>query len=111
MRAATALNLTPAGIFAPMLGVQIAGLVFVFAAAWFLGKREEKRLKLAGAAETIAVVLPEPEPGLRRPGLFWLNLIVAMAVMAVVISGKVEPALVFMAGLVVALVLNLRKRP
>jgi len=106
LRAAAALNLTPAQIFTPMLGVQITGLAFVFAVAWFLGKGEEKRLKRAGSQDVVDLVLPQPEPGLRRPHLFWINLILALAVMATVILSKIKPALVFMTGFVVALVLN-----
>jgi len=106
LRAAAALHLTPAQIFTPMLGVQITGLAFVFAVAWFLGKGEEKRLKRAGSQDVVDLVLPQPEPGLRRPHLFWINLILALAVMATVILSKIEPALVFMTGFVVALVLN-----
>jgi CitMHS family citrate-Mg2+:H+ or citrate-Ca2+:H+ symporter len=107
LRAAAALHLTTAQIFTPMIGVQIVGLIFVFAVAWFLGKREERRLgALAGAGGQMRVVLPEPEPGLRRPRLFWPNLLLALIVMGVVISGKIEPALAFMAGFVIALVLN-----
>jgi CitMHS family citrate-Mg2+:H+ or citrate-Ca2+:H+ symporter len=44
LRASAALHLTTAQIFAPMLPVQIVGLIFVFGAAWWMGHREEKRL-------------------------------------------------------------------
>ncbi|MBW8881833.1 MAG: citrate transporter, partial [Asticcacaulis sp.] len=46
LRASAALGLPVGEIFTPMIGVQAVGLAFVFAAAWWLGKREERRLGL-----------------------------------------------------------------
>jgi CitMHS family citrate-Mg2+:H+ or citrate-Ca2+:H+ symporter len=41
---ASAAHIPTAQIFAPMLPVQIVGLIFVFGAAWWMGRREEQRL-------------------------------------------------------------------
>lgn len=38
--------------------------------------------------------------------MFWLNLLLTVAVMAVMISGMVEPVVMFMIGTVIALFLN-----
>ncbi len=40
IRASASLHLPVATIFNPLIPVQVAGLVFVFAAAWWLGRRE-----------------------------------------------------------------------
>jgi len=138
MRAAAALKVPVMAIFQPMLAVQAVGLAFVFGAAWWLGKREERRLSetgvriaagegdgaaLAGAdigvahgvgsASTSADARATGDdgsapslPNLRRPQLFWFNLALTLTVMAVLVAGLVPPAVAFMAGTAVALIVN-----
>ncbi len=118
LRAAAALKLPVAQIFDPMIGVQVVGLVFVFSACWLLGKREERRLGLSSsAAGALAVgaqvvqppAAPELNPaqaGLRRPKLFWVNLLLTILIMTVMIGGWVDPMVVFMLGVVAALMIN-----
>ena len=109
VRASAALHLTVTEIFNPLIRVQIVGLIFVFAAAWWMGKREEKRLGLV-ASETaeppVQRPLTEAEKGLRRPRNFWMNLALTLGLMGVMVRGKVEPVVVFMLGTVLALLLN-----
>lgn len=110
LRAAAALKLPVATIFTPMIGVQLTGLAFVFAVSWWLGKREERRLGLT-AASTADVARPTYEPdqailALRRPRLFWLNCAIVLVVIGLMVSGAVEPVVVFMVGTAVALLVN-----
>src|SRR6478736_2236670 len=44
LRASAALHVTTTQIFRPMIAVQAVGLAFVFAAAWWLGRREARRI-------------------------------------------------------------------
>ncbi|MBW8744482.1 MAG: citrate transporter [Sphingomonas sp.] len=108
LRASAALKIPVMTIFRPMIGIQIVGLVFVFVAAWWLGHREERRLGLAGsrtAGPSIAAPLEESEV-LHRPKLYWFNLLVTLLVLGTMISGLVEPVVVFMIGTAVALIVN-----
>ena len=121
LRAASALKIPVAAIFQPMIAVQAAGLLYVFGVAWWLGRREERRLGLsaasaravpAGAAPTQAAVVKDLTPEqarLRRPHLFWPNLLLTVLVMGVMIGGWVDPVAMFMLGTVAALVLNYPK--
>ena len=119
LRASAALKIPVTNIFQPMIGVQVVGLAYVFAVAWLLGKREERRLGLgaaaAGALPAGAMpVQPQPfvreltaeEARLRRPRLFVVNLVLTIAIMAVMIGGWVDPVVMFMLGTVAALVIN-----
>ncbi|MCX4163782.1 MULTISPECIES: CitMHS family transporter [Paraburkholderia] len=109
IRASVALHIPAAEIFVPLIPVQIVGLAFVFATAYGLGKREERRLGLVRDGRSIAMPvreLTEQERALRRPARFWPNLILTVVVMATMISGKVEPVVMFMVGTVIALFLN-----
>ncbi len=111
VRAAAALRLPVAEIFNPLIPVQLVGLAYVFAAAWRMGKREEKRLGLAGASDTeqlFARPLSEAEKLLRCPRNFWPNLLLTLALMGAMVSGKVEPVVVFMLGAALALLVNYR---
>ncbi|MGW7253377.1 CitMHS family transporter [Streptomyces sp. NPDC054834] len=58
-RAATALKLDASDIFVPMIPALAAGLLFVFALAYVLGRRERKRLGVLTLGEVLA---EEPEP-------------------------------------------------
>lgn len=108
IRASAALHIPVSDIFLPLLPVQIVGLAFVFGTAWYLGKREEKRLGLGNGSEHVAVerTLKPEEEALRRPKNFWVNIVLTLIVMGVMISGKVEPVVMFMVGTVLALIIN-----
>jgi CitMHS family citrate-Mg2+:H+ or citrate-Ca2+:H+ symporter len=109
IRASVALHIPATSIFQPLILAQAVGLVFVFSTAWILGIREERRLGLRQDGAPVAMaarVLTEEEQRLRRPGRFWPNLLLTVVIMGVMISGKVEPAVMFMIGTVIALFLN-----
>src|SRR5690349_21313031 len=50
IRASASLHLPVSALFNPLIPVQAIGLVFVFGTAYWLGRREEKRLGVSGAA-------------------------------------------------------------
>lgn len=115
VRAAASLKLSVSDIFTPLIGVQLVGLGFVFAASWYLGHREEKRLGLgreqtSGAglsASAVAVAARHgDDPASLRPSLFPLNLALTLAVVALMVSGIAEPVVVFMLGTALALAIN-----
>ncbi len=106
LRASAALHIGVASIFAPMVGVQAVGLAFVFTASYLLGRREERRLNAESirrhgdASETDGV------PAAARPRFFLLNGLITLVVFSAMISGKVDPAIAFMIGTVVAITIN-----
>jgi len=108
LRAAAALKLPVAAIFTPMIAVQLVGLGFVFAVAWWLGRREEQRLGAAtvGTAKPLVDEPDEATIALRRPHLFWPNAALLLGAIGLMVSGVVEPVVVFMVATAVALLLN-----
>ncbi len=108
IRASASLHLPVAAIFNPLFPVQLAGLVFVFAASWWLGGREVRRLGLSVVANSTQPDTTQPDrtSPLRRPGRCWLNLLLTACMIAGMTAFKLEPAAVFMAGVVLALQLN-----
>jgi citrate-Mg2+:H+ or citrate-Ca2+:H+ symporter, CitMHS family len=107
LRASAALHIPTTELFRPLIPAQVVGLAFVFGVAWWLGRREERRLGLgATVVEAARRELTPEERALRRPRRFWINLALTLVVMSVMIAGLVDPALTFMAGTAIALVLN-----
>jgi CitMHS family citrate-Mg2+:H+ or citrate-Ca2+:H+ symporter len=112
LRAAAALKVSTTQIFRPMIAVQAVGLAFVFAAAWWLGRREASRIG-TDVKSPIEPVPHQPQATSsaasqihRRPHLFWVNLTLTLVVIAVLVSGWAVPAVAFMLGTVIALMIN-----
>jgi CitMHS family citrate-Mg2+:H+ or citrate-Ca2+:H+ symporter len=94
-------------IFRPLIGVQAFGMIFVFATAWWLGKKEARRLGSGRQSDEIfRRKLDEAAIKLRRPGRFWINLILTLVLVVAMVGFRLDPVVVFMAGLVVALWVN-----
>lgn len=105
LRAASALHTSPLALFKPLIPVQIVGLAYVFAVAVYLGRKEKRRI---GQSDSELVLQPtasaDGKPLSRAR--FAMNLILALFVLGLVISGKVEPALSFMLGTTLILLVN-----
>jgi CitMHS family citrate-Mg2+:H+ or citrate-Ca2+:H+ symporter len=107
-RVASALQLDINDVFLPLIPAMLIGIVAVLALAWHLGGLERKRLGIAEVIPETAgfTALRADAPELARPRLFWVNLIVTLAVMAGAITRILSLPLVFMIGLAVAVTLN-----
>jgi citrate-Mg2+:H+ or citrate-Ca2+:H+ symporter, CitMHS family len=122
LRASAALKLPIPEIFNPLLPVQIVGLIFIFAVSYWLGRREEQRLGISGRrseaggggqlndpeVDIAKRDLKQADQELRRPGKFWINIILTVAVLgtAVAFGDKLAPAITFMIGTCLALIIN-----
>ncbi|PTB18277.1 citrate transporter [Trinickia symbiotica] len=112
IRASASLHLPIPALFNPLVPVQIVGLAFVFGAAYWLGRREEKRLGLdAGSGSGAPLpqfVITDEQKALRRPRNFWFNIVLTVLVLGSMIAmgEKMPPAIMFMVGLCIALLVN-----
>jgi citrate-Mg2+:H+ or citrate-Ca2+:H+ symporter, CitMHS family len=110
IRASAALEIPATELFRPLIPVQVIGLCFVFGVCYLLGRREERRLGLgvvtAGGATPLTRTLTNEERQLRRPGRFWINIVLTVVVLGVMIWGAVPPAMMFMVGTALALLIN-----
>ncbi len=111
LRASAALGIPVAELYRPLLPVQATGLLFVLVVAYVLGRREEARLSgdeasPDGGAEPHRPELTGEQRALRRPRLFWINVALTCGVLGIMVSGRVPPAVAFMAGTALALTLN-----
>lgn len=112
IRASAALKIPIPDIFSPVIAVQAIGLIFIFAVSYWLGWREEKRLGLTGGAGVDVTAhqreLSAEERALRRPDRFGVNIVLTIIVLGtmVVLGEKIPPAVVFMVGTAIALLVN-----
>jgi CitMHS family citrate-Mg2+:H+ or citrate-Ca2+:H+ symporter len=109
LRASAALQIPATTLFRPLVPVQAVGLVFVFGAAYWLGRREERRL-IASGANAIEEIdrreLSAEDRALRRPGRFWINVLLTLIVLGVMVSGRLDASFTFMIGTALALLVN-----
>ena len=113
-RAASALGVDPGELFLPLLPAMAATAVWVLFLAWIFGRRERKRLLKLGILERLredpaSLVIAEDEDlhvNARRPGLFWFNLLLTLALMTMLILGILPLAVLFMLGFAIAALVN-----
>jgi CitMHS family citrate-Mg2+:H+ or citrate-Ca2+:H+ symporter len=112
LRAASSLQVDVTDLYNPIIIPQIAGLLFVLLIAWYLGRQEAQRLGFVGSTgdSTIYVrVLSESDQKLRRPHLFWFNIITTIVSIVCLVTGLIPPALVFMLAGALVLMINYPK--
>lgn len=106
VRASAALQMPVSALFQPLIPVQAVGLAFVFAVAFVLGRRAEQRAVASGGDLPTTRSLTDEERALRRPDRLALNGLMTVAIMATMVTGAVDPAVMFMAGTALALLIN-----
>ncbi len=108
IRAATALEVSLAELYNPMIIPQICGVVVCFAFAFMFGVKEKKRLgaSLLNVDVNSESKLSEEEQALRRPKLFVFNVVLIVATIVCLVREVLPPAGCFMVALVIAMVVN-----
>jgi len=124
IRASASLHIPITQLFRPLIPVQAVGLAFVFGVAWWLGRRAENAAMVAPVPEgpdvqqgMVAQVAQAPRvpqipqlQNVRRSNVIvWINGIITIAIMAVMIAGTIDPAVVFMIGTALVLTINYPK--
>lgn len=116
IRAASALNISTHDLFVPLIPAQLAGLTFMVFMGYYWGKKEQKRLGLSSAhlasmgGSTSGFIhekeLTDEEKKLRRPHLFWVNILLVIVVLGTMVFTKISPTVAFMIALTLALMIN-----
>ncbi len=91
-------------VFTPLIPAMIAGILWVIAVAYILGKKERKRLGVISIDHAPSSD-PEATP-LKRPALQWFNLLLTIALMAALITSLLPLPVLFMTAFAIALMVN-----
>ena len=114
-RVMSVLNLEVTELFPALVPCIIAAMGYVFVMAYIMGIKERKRLGyVAGSKEVISqedldhiiVAINDRDKELKRPKLFWANLILSLLIMIMLIAGIGNGAVLFMVGTAIALMMN-----
>lgn len=107
-RAATVLSMDANDLWHIMIPVQLLGLVFNIVVAVLLGMMAVKKGAGQGKGEIIEVdeKAQQEEAALRRPKLLIFNLLLTVALLAVLSSGIVTSYVAFLLALAIALAVN-----
>lgn len=116
-RVASVLETDVTELWYPLIKIQIIGIILMLALAIFMGILEKKRIlkeygtlnfKDEDVSMAQGVVSTEIDTSLQRPKLIWVNAIIAIAVIAILVSGILPAGLAFLIGVAVALPVNYR---
>lgn len=113
-RAASAVHADLSEVFLPLLPAMIAGLLGVVALAWLFGRSERRRLagravETAPAEIAPAIALNDAGEDLltiRRPRLFWINLLLTVGLILGMILGLAPLPVLMMGAFAVAVTIN-----
>lgn len=115
--AATALGIDLSQLFRLLLPGLLAAQVVVILIAAYLGKKERRRLNFdPNSSEEISneymdqmlSSIRDNDPELKRPKLYWFNLIFTLVSLALLVKGDIHGSIIFMLGSAIALVVNYR---
>nr|WP_092074212.1 citrate:proton symporter [Dendrosporobacter quercicolus]NSL47662.1 citrate transporter [Dendrosporobacter quercicolus DSM 1736]SDM81793.1 citrate-Mg2+:H+ or citrate-Ca2+:H+ symporter, CitMHS family [Dendrosporobacter quercicolus] len=111
-RVMAALQLDASDVFNPLVPGMIASFIFLVILAYFVGVKERKRLGImemdeAHLKEVEAKITGEKKE-LKRPQLFWVNLVVTLCLLAALLSDKFPLGIIFAVGTSIALTINFR---
>lgn len=105
-RAIATMHSDVAHIFNPNIPAIIGGIAWVLFVAWWLGKKERKRLDIIEFKYDHVAALTDEQRSHRRPKLFWFNAIVTIFLIVVLMKAWVPPAVLFVVASTVALLVN-----
>ena len=105
-RALNVMKTDPQHLLIPVLPSMIGGIIWVFAVAYWLGRKERKRLGIVHLDYDHRQELSEKQKAIRRPQLIWFNSIFTLLLIVSLILGLIAPPAIFIIGFAVALMVN-----
>ncbi|CAH0270269.1 MULTISPECIES: citrate:proton symporter [Bacillaceae] len=96
----------------PIIPSMIAGVLWILGVAYFLGRRERKRLGVINIEasfneeELAAALEVGMDSSIKRPKLFWFNLGLTILVLAALLTGFLPLPALFMLGFAIVMIVN-----
>ncbi|MCM3709160.1 CitMHS family transporter [Sporosarcina luteola] len=108
-RAATALEVDPGAIFNPVIPAMVAGIMWVLFVAFWIGRKERKRLGIADVEFDFHAELSDEDRAMRRPKLFWFNLLLTIVTIVALVKVWLPLPIIFMIAFAIAVIVNYPK--
>lgn len=105
-RAIGTMNSTAAEIFNPNIPAILAGIGWVLFVAWWLGRKERKRLGIAQLDYDHGMSLTVEQKNFRRPKLIVVNAVMTVLLIVTLMSGLVPAPVLFVIASCIALLIN-----
>jgi CitMHS family citrate-Mg2+:H+ or citrate-Ca2+:H+ symporter len=105
-RAMATLHSDAAHIFTPNIFAMISGMIWVLFVAYWLGKKERKRLNVIQFDYDHKASLTEEQKLYRRPKLFRFNAAMTILLIVILMNGWIPAAVLFIVASVLALLVN-----
>jgi len=105
-RAASALGIDVSEIFNPVIPAMIAGIIWILFVAFIIGKRERKRIGIVDTQHDLHAELTETERKMRRPKLFWFNLLLTIITIVALVEVWLPLPIIFMVAFAIAVLVN-----
>ena len=97
-------------LLVPILPSMIVGIIWVLAVAWYFGRKERKRMGIVHLDYNFANELTEEQKQIRRPKLFWFNLILTIALIASLVTALLPLPALFIIAFSIAMLVNYPKQ-
>ncbi len=115
--ASTAMGVSVSHLFKALLPGMLAAEVFAIGLAYYLGRKERKRLQWAAEMrneidddflEKMVDAIRNKNPELKRPQYYWFNLLLTLFILYLLIADVCHGAILFMIGTAIILTVNYR---
>lgn len=108
-RAMSSLHVDSVNLFNPVIPAMVCGILWVIFVSFWLGREERQRLGVLDIQFEKETVLSEQEAAIRRPKLFWFNLLLTLVLIVALIKAWMPLPILFMVAFAVAILVNYPK--
>ena len=105
-RALNVMQCDASQLLTPVLPAMAGGIVWVLLVAFWLGKKERKRIGIVAIDYEHGNELTEAQWRIRRPRLLWVNFALTLALIVSLVMAWLPAPVLFILGFAVALLLN-----
>ena len=105
-RAMNVMQTDASNLLVPILPSMIGGILWVLAVAYYLGRKERKRIGMVQLHYNHLQELSEKQISIRRQKFFWANAAITVILVVVLIMALLPAPAVFIIGFAVALLIN-----
>ena len=105
-RALNVMQTDARGLLLPILPAMLGGILWVLGVAFYLGRKERKRIGVVQLDYNHHDELSDKQKAVRRPGLFWFNAAFTVLLIGSLIMALLPPPALFIIAFSIALLVN-----